>query len=190
MNKLKILSWNVNSIYFKLIDCQHFMLENNVDVAMFQETKQNTVDKIEISGYKKFEVQPKIGSCGKAYQGLITFVKNNIGARLCNPVCMGALSQTLTIALINKGKECIRLTNVYIPQQELDTEDIGKLDNKKIHIISGDFKARHPNLSVAARAKKPDNLNGRKLHKFLKNSKTTTLISPIEPTFFYSRIYN
>ena len=135
MSRLKILSWNVNSILNRDDKYKDFMSENDIDVVMLQETKHTDIP-ITIRNYQHFTIDPMPTVDGRCKQGLITYVKNNIGVRVLPPLSLGKNVQTHTIALTNNGKDTIKLTNVYSPHGTLNLDSLWDEDKEAMHIIT------------------------------------------------------
>lgn len=50
-NKLKVDTWNANSLKFKLNEFKHFLFSRDHDIVGICETKIDTNDKLHIPGY-------------------------------------------------------------------------------------------------------------------------------------------
>lgn len=119
---IKILQLNIDSLLSKFDELKEFIVRHDIDVFVLQETKMIKTDKMpKIPGYSIERLdrhQPK-GKEKNRGGGLVTGVKEKLGKkRLVKFSIRGkddGLTEGLTIEIPTKGKEKIRVTNVYVP---------------------------------------------------------------------------
>ena len=119
---IKILQLNIDSLLSKMDELKEFIERHDIDVFVLQETKMIKTDKMpQIPGYSIERLdrhQPK-GKEKNRGGGLVTGVKLRLGKkRLVKFSIRGkedCLTEGLTIEIPTKGKEKIRVTNVYVP---------------------------------------------------------------------------
>jgi len=151
---LKILQLNINGIKNKITELRHFLNEEDIDVAVIQETKLHPSSKTpSIPNYSFTRQDRQISNLNKSKTiggGLITYIKQNIPyTKTASYTLPDIESQTITLPL-TQSKNLI-ITNLYIPQRNpttnLQTEDanistfFNRLTNIPNSLIAGDINA-------------------------------------------------
>lgn len=149
INTLKIAYWNAAGILNKLIELENFMLSQSIDIMMLIETRANSVNSINISGYICYLV-PNPESTRKG--GVATYVKQNIRHTALETIS-APMVQCAPIALFpsNGNSNSIAITPIYCPPTYQWTTDhfdrlfskIGSLLQGSRLLICGDWNAKH-----------------------------------------------
>ena len=122
INELKIIQWNADAYLSKKEEFANMVLEMDIDIFVIQETKMIMVDKKpEIPGYeiKRRDRPQHKGNEDNRGGGLITGIKDTIPVTELKNDLRGEedeLTEWLTIEIPTRGKESIRITNMYIPE--------------------------------------------------------------------------
>ena len=151
---LKILQLNINGIRNKITELKLLLTEENIDVAVIQETRLHpSIKTPEIKDYASARQDRQTQTSTKSKLvggGLIIYVKNDIPFKnIASYLLPNIETQTIKIYL-SKTKD-LTITNIYIPQRNastnLQTEDanittlFGRLTNIPDSLIVGDVNA-------------------------------------------------
>ena len=156
---IKILQLNINGIKSKLLELKQLLEEENIDIAVIQETKLHPSSKNPtIPNYSFYRQDRPMSSSSIKTKinggGLIMYIKNNLPyTNTATYTIPDIESQSITIP-ITSSKNLI-ITNLYIPQRNTvtnqQTEDANittlftRLTNIPNSLIAGDINA-HSNL--------------------------------------------
>lgn len=110
-NRIKIATWNINSVNARLQNLVRWLKENSPDIIFLQETKTTDFPESEIEkiGYKSYWVPQK------SYNGVAILVKNTIsGFQLINDKLEG-MDNDASARYLEADIEGIKLINIYVP---------------------------------------------------------------------------
>ena len=151
-NKLIILQWNADSLLSKKEELKNFVQDNDIDIYVVQETKMKPNDTTPtIPGYTivRKDREQKMGQHNTAGGGVLIGIRDTIPFRQCNIQARGegdTTTEWATIEIPVKGKNKIRLTNLYIPPVTSNPTAAPYVTpnawpNKDYDIILGDINA-------------------------------------------------
>ena len=155
VEKLTILQWNADAITAKIQPLRDYLIENDVDIFLIQETKLVKKDKTPtFPGYtilRKDRRQFK-GKENNRGGGLLIGVKENIPFRQAKIDLRGEgdeITESVTIEIPRSDGQKLRITNVYIPPIRNTTSETArkrksvvttnKWPDKQFDCILGDF---------------------------------------------------
>ena len=156
--KLKILQWNADSILSKIQEFRDFIKEKEIDIFLIQETKLITADKT--PKVKDFTIirQDRIQRRGNEKNrggGLLIGIKESIPYRISRTEFAGEkdeISEWMSVEIPVKGKQKLRLNNIYIPPTRKQNTTSGKEKMTeittekwmatKMDCLLGDFNAK------------------------------------------------
>jgi hypothetical protein len=154
--RLKILTWNAQSLNNKIFQFRHFLEKHKIQIACIQEASHNTKPPPKIVNYSLVH-----------HNKLAIYVKKEINYTTIPNI--NNSPNLLTIKINN-----ITISNFYNhPSQPINIQEISDLMNTTNQIIIGDFNARHTDWNNAR-----TNTNGRKILNFLHNNPDKTLLYP------------
>lgn len=169
---LKCVSWNVNSLMKRATDVHSYVLDNNPDVIVLQETGVRAIN-FQLSGYQAFELSADVTNNTR---GLVTLIKNNIPATFVRASKNNGTE--ILCVMINMKDLDICIVNVYIHADKLDIEDMPDCIFTDKCLLMGDMNARHPNLGTLGIS----NRNGNVLHNILNSLDDVKVLGIDEPT--------
>lgn len=169
---LKVLSWNVNSLKKRFVDVQQYALEHDIDVICLQETLVDESFNPRLSQYKRFILESK-----ENVRGLIIYIKNSIPAE---PTLANFGNNTETICLrVYLDNYVLNIVNIYIPKDQLNTNDFPDFIYEQPTLLVGDLNARHPSLGSEGNF---CNRNGKRWFEYMHNCESVRMIGENEPT--------
>jgi len=140
--QLKVACWNVRGLRINRNTLHHFVMTNNVDIILLQETMSTRP--INFTGYQVFE-QPAVRTRGRCPKwGTATLVRNSLMAERLNintPV--NTQMVRIRVTLLN---DTIDITNIYIQHrtQHNFNDLLGEEGRYATHqLLAGDFNAHH-----------------------------------------------
>jgi exodeoxyribonuclease-3 len=152
MQKLRVFSWNVNSINARMENVLRLIEQYKPDILLLQETKCETgkfpKEPFEDIGYNV------VMSGQKSYNGVAILSLHRFHDVLIKSFVEGDNEARYIEAMITANNRCFRVASVYVPNgQSLDSEKFQKklvfidhlrkyleqLDDEETFIIGGDF---------------------------------------------------
>lgn len=177
---LRIIYFNCNSIISKLDEILDFLLEFDIDVAMFSETYLKNRHKFELSGYhmlRKDEDNNRHGG------GIAIAIKLGIDFQQINVPHLRTLPHVLAAKLVCNNSEPVVVAATYIPNNILrvDKRDLAvifRIGDKVA--LAGDMNARHRIWGCQT-----GNARGESINEFIiQHGGRIHIHFPIEPTYF------
>ena len=137
--KLKIVTWNANSVQFKLNELKYVLFKLKIDIIGISETKLDPKKSLKIPGYSvlRHDRNEKGG-------GVALIIKNSIRHdQILLPVSENF--ETIGINLKNSLGETITIIQVYVPPSKKITKtELDKFfQNRNKVVLMGDFNAKH-----------------------------------------------
>ena len=130
LEDFKIIQANVAGIGTKKLDYQKLMHDNNVHIALFQETLHRNAN-IHITGYTAYPC--KCTNC----RGIITYVRNDVNCEV-KDLCHMAQPTDVHHLTVWYGKHKLQLYNIYSPPgKTFNFPDSTTTFNKTV--LTGDF---------------------------------------------------
>jgi hypothetical protein len=153
INRLTILQWNAEAITSKKEEFKNYILENKIDIYMLQETQLKPKDATPtIPGYTviRKDREQLVGQEKSKGGGVIIGLNDKVPFKQANFEIRATeedkVTEWATIEIPVRGKEKIRITNLYIPPHSSNPEMISnikpdKWPRKEFDIVLGDINA-------------------------------------------------
>lgn len=172
---IKILYWNANGIRPQVEQFKLFLLNEDIDIALINETHLTEKQKLNVPQYQTYRSDRNQYGGGTAI-----LIKKGIKHSLLPTPNLTTIEATSCVVTTSSGD--IQFTAVYHPpNQNINTKDIEALLKKRRCVIAGDLNCKN----VAWNSRK-NNSDGNKLlqHSNLNNY---SIVAPNSNTFFPSQ---
>lgn len=176
-NYIKVVFWNANMILNKLEELKAYLLEEDIDIALINETHLRPSIRITVPNYNCYRRDRLITKGG----GVAVLIKRNLPHEPLPEIKEGRLESVGIQLQTKQGK--LNLYAAYIPPgDDLPEEQLNEVfSNSTPTIIAGDFNAKdHEWYS------KTNNYRGTKLKNYRDHNKLN-IIGPDEDTHFHSQ---
>lgn len=173
LRKIKICTWNSDSIKLRKLEFEQFLINFEVDVCCLNETKLASNQKFHCNNYVIYRNDRNAHGGGVAI-----LIKNNI--KHCVLPSLPNISQEHVIVNIYSKSGTFSIIAIYNPpKKSLNMKDLQKLCNvNKRVLILGDLNAKHLSWNCPV-----NNKNGNVLLKFITKN-NILMLTPDEPTFY------
>lgn len=179
-NDLNICYFNCNSIISKKDDILDFLLEFDIDVAMFSETYLKHHHKFELQGYYVLRLDEDANRHGG---GLAMAIKISIEFQQINIQSLRTLPYVLAVKLMSMDNEPINLVATYVPNSVLrvDKRDLAVIFRlgKKV-VLAGDINAKHRAWGCQCNNARGDSIN----EFIIQQGNRIQLHYPTKPTYY------
>lgn len=167
---IKIAHWNANGLQHKWAELQNFIIDNEIDIMLVNESKLPKNKNIFLNGFKLYRQDRQGTNPGG---GLVILIKNNIEHREINIDLDFHTVEALGILL----EDNLAIYSVYArPTKDnktntIDPTELDKILKSSSRVIAiGDYNAKHNTWNC-----KRSNKNGQIIHKLINNSQYTIL---------------
>jgi len=122
---LNILQWNADGIRTKKTELTRVLHDENIDLALIQETKLSKETNFDVNGYRAIRKDRETGRSGSRVEdektpggGILILVKDGLAHIERKPHSRHPDDNTTEIQTVevDKGGKKLRITNVYIPR--------------------------------------------------------------------------
>lgn len=160
---LKVCHWNANGLECKFDELKDFILENEIDIMLVNETKFNNRINCCMTGYTCFRKDRNARTTGG---GVLILVKNEIKCKeiTLNPSKFETVGVELSSGLI--------IISAYVtPKTTIEANELASLFTlgNKVFVM-GDFNAKHTDWNC-----QQTNKNGRALQQYVSNQPIVVL---------------